>query len=150
MRRRLPRPFPPLVGDLVTSRDARLRTAAVALLLRHPEYAADALMTADTLVGRSRLLVAVSVLAAAALQSMWAFSLDLYMPGWERIDVDGLARRLGVPLPHEDYGRATLDAFGDLLNRDSPFPTDHVGAWEDVGRHVLDDLREEALDYAAT
>ncbi len=37
-----------------------------------------------------------------------------------------------------------------MLNRDSLFPTDHVGAWQDVGRHVLDDLREEALDYAAT
>jgi len=146
-------PVQQLLADLVVSADARLRTAAVALLLRHPEYAGDALDALDAangLASRPRLLIETSILAAAALQSMWAFSLNLYMPGWIPIDGDKLAEWLGVPSPHEDYGRATLDALDGLLNYDSPFPTDHVGAWQDVGRHVLDDLREEALDYAAT
>jgi len=143
-------PVQQLLADLVVSEDARLRTAAVALLLRHPEYAGDALDAANDLTGRPRLLVEMSILAAAALQSTWAFSLNLYMPGWRPIDGDKLAERLGVPSPHEDYGRATLDALDGLLNHGSPFPMDHVGAWQDVGRHVLDDLREEALDYAAT
>jgi len=143
-------PVQQLLADLVVSEDARLRTAAVALLLRHPEHADDALDAANSLTGRPRLLIETSILAAAALQSTWAFSLTLYMPGWMPIDGDERAERLGVPSPHEDYGRATLDALDGLLNRDSPFPIDHIGAWQDVGRHVLDDLREEALDYAAT
>ena len=143
-------PIRQLVATLVASKDARLRTAAVALLLRHPEHADDALDAANALTGRPRLLIESSILAAAALQSTWAFSLNLYMPDWIPIDGDRLAERLGVPSPREDYGRATLDALDSLLNRDSPFPTDRAGAWQDVGRHVLDDLREEALDYAAT
>ncbi len=143
-------PVPRLVGDLVASGDTRLQTAAVALLLRHPEYAGDALTTANTLAGRSRLLVEASILAAAALQSTWAFSLDLCMPGWSRIDADALAARFNLPTPREDYGRATLDALDDLLNRDVPFHADRVGAWQDVGRHVLDGLREEALAHVET
>jgi len=143
-------PVRQLLADLVVREDARLRAADVALLLRHPEYAGDAVNAANGLTGRPRLLIETSILAAAALQSTWAFSLNLYIGGWMPIDGDKLAEQLGVPSPHEDYGRATLGALDGLLNRSAPFPMDHVGAWQDVGRHVLDDLCEEALDYAAT
>ena len=94
-------------------------------------------------------LLAVSVLAAAALQRMWKFSLDLYMPGWIEIDATRLARELGMPLPAEDYGRATLNALDALLRTGDSFPTAYRAAWEDVGRHVLDGLREEQGDGAA-
>lgn len=146
-------PVGPLVLALARSRDPRLRAALVALLLRHPEYAPAALREAENApvaenaqggVHTAR-LIAVSVLVAAALQRAWAFSLDLYLPGWSPIAADALARRLGVPSPSEDYGRATLDALDALLVRDDPFPTDYRGAWEDVGCHALDDLREESL-----
>lgn len=48
------------------------------------------------------------MLIAAALQAMWAFSLDLYLPGWSRIDAGALTERLHVPSPNEDYGRSML------------------------------------------
>lgn len=137
-----------LIGNLAVSADARLRDAIVALLLRHPAYTPDALEAARLVTGRRRLLVEASIVAAAALQSTWVFSLDLYMPGWQRIDADALAARLAVPLSREDYGRPALEALSDELNSGEPFAVDHVGAWEDVARHVLDDLREEALTHA--
>lgn len=89
------------------------------------------------------------VLVAAALQRAWAFSLDLYQPGWQPIDAEALAAQLGVPPPGEDYGRATLIALDCLLVVDNPAPLDYQGAWEDVGRHVLADLREEITVHGA-
>jgi len=41
-------------------------------------------------------------------------------------------------------------AIDDLLNRDTLFPVEHAGSWEDVGRHVLDGLREEALAHVSS
>ena len=76
---------------------------------------------------------------------MWAFSLDLYVPGWTRIEANTLAERLAVPAPAEDYGRATMTALAARLSHDDTFPFDYAGAWEDVGRHIVADLREEML-----
>jgi len=140
-----------LVLDLARSRDARLRTALVGLLLRHPECAPIAVEAArEARDSAIALLIRVSVIAAAALQHMWAFSLDLYLPNWTSIHADALARMLGAPSPSEDYGRAALDALDDLLRRDDPFPTDYRGAWEDVARHVLNDLRDEGPHHVAS
>jgi len=144
-------PVGSLVLDLARSRDARLRTALVGLLLRHPEYAPIAVESArETRDTVTALLIRVSVIATAALQHMWAFSLDLYLPNWTSIYAGALIRMLGVPSPSQDYGRAALDALDDLLRRDDPFPTDYRGAWEDVGRQVLNDLRDEDLFHVAS
>ncbi len=144
-------PVGSLILDLAGSWDARLRTALVSLLLRHPEYAPPAVEAArETRDAATALLMRVSVIAAAALQHMWAFSLDLYLPSWTPIRAGALVRMLGAPSPSEDYGRAALDALDDLLRRDDPFPTDYRGAWEDVARHVLNDLRDENLSHAAS
>jgi hypothetical protein len=144
-------PVPPLLEDLLRSDDSRLRTAVVALLFRHPEYAevAKALAIRGPHTDRPSLLLAISVVAAAALQRMWAFSLDLYLPGWVAIDPGPLIAMLGVPPPEEDYGRAALDALEARLRAEDPFPTAYRTAWEDVARHVLDDLREESRHGAA-
>jgi hypothetical protein len=143
-------PIHELVPALARSADPRLRLALVALLLRNPDRASPALSVADTdddpAVAR---FIRISVLAAAALQRTWAFSLDLYLPGWTAIDAARLARELGVPQPEEDYGRDTLRALDRLLAGDDPVAPDYWGAWEDVGRHVMDDLRAEAAGHAA-
>jgi hypothetical protein len=141
----LPRvkPVETLILGLSHSGDARLRTALVALLLHKPEIALRAECLARSLTDRQTArYIDISVLAAPALQRTWAFSLDIYTPGWLPIDVDVLARSCGVPLPSEDYGRATLHALDRLLAGDDPVPPDYFGAWEDVGRYVMDDLRE--------
>jgi hypothetical protein len=147
---RLATPIEPLILGLTRSRDARLRTALVALFLRNPQHAGAAIALAQTLDDpQAAHYIRVSVLAAAALQRTWAFSLDLYLPGWLPIEADALSSRLQVPKPDEDYGRATLTALDRLLAGDDPVPPDYIGAWEDVGRHVIADLREEAATRGA-
>ena len=90
-----------------------------------------------------------SILAAAALQRMWAPSLDLYQPGWQAIETATLARELHVRPPEDDFGRSTLRDLARLLAADDPLPPDYIGAWEDVGRHVIDDLRTEETAHAS-
>jgi hypothetical protein len=142
-------PIEALIAGLARSGDARLRTALVALLLHNPHHAPAALRLAQTLDDPwAARYIRVSVLAAAALQHTWAFSLDLYLPGWQPIDAAATALSLAVPPPDEDYGRATLVALDRLLAGDDPVPPDYWGAWEDVGRHVLQDLREESVTRA--
>jgi hypothetical protein len=148
----LPRvePVETLILGLAHSGDARLRTALVALLLHEPEIGSRAECLARSLTDRQTArYIDISVLAAAALQRTWAFSLDIYMPGWLPINADALAHRYGVPPPSEDYGRATLLALDRLLAGDDLLPPDYYGAWEDVGRHVMDDLRGEFATHGA-
>jgi hypothetical protein len=122
----------------------------VALLLHRPEIAPRAECLAHSLIDRQTArYIDISVLAAAALQRTWAFSLDIYAPGWLPINADALAHRHGVPPPSEDHGRATLLTLDRLLARDDPLPPDYYGAWEDVGRHVMDDLRKEIAAHGA-
>jgi hypothetical protein len=143
-------PVETLILGLARSRDPRLRTALLALLLHKPETASRAECLARGLTDRQTArYIDISVLAAAALQRTWAFSLDIYTPGWLPLNADALARAYGVPLPSEDYGRATLIALDRILAGGKPVPPDHFGAWEDVGRHVLDDLREESAAHGA-
>jgi hypothetical protein len=140
------KPVDALMLGLAYSHDARLRTALVSLLLRNPQYSPVATSLAQALDDQQAArYISACVLAAAALQRTWAFSLDLYLPGWQRIEAGAVARGLGMPPPDEDYGRATLMALDRLLAGDNPVPPDYFGAWEDVGRHVIADLREEGV-----
>lgn len=141
-------PVETLILGLAHSRDSRLRTALVALLLHRPEIASRAANLARGLPDRQTArYIDISLLVAAALQRTWAFSLDIYTPGWLPINVDALGRAYDVPPPSEDYGRATLLALNQLLAGNDPVPPDYYGAWEDVGRHVMDDLREAYAAY---
>lgn len=135
-----------LIADLAQAPHPRLRDALVALLFRHPQYAATARSVAATLRDeqKARLLVLASIVAAAALQQAWIFTLDIYLPGRDQIEADDLAAQLGVPSPRADYGRASLQNLSTLLAHDQPFPFDYARGWEDAAEHVLDDLRTEA------
>lgn len=139
-------PIAQLISDLAQAPHPRLRDALVALLFRHPQYAVTARSVAVTLRNeqRARLLVLASIVAASALQQAWKFTLDIYLPGRSSIEADDLAAELGVPSPHLDYGRASLQALSTLLARDQPFPFDYARGWSDAAEHVLDDLRTEA------
>lgn len=135
-----------LIADLAQAPHPRLRDALVALLFRQPQYAATARSVAATLGDeqRTRLLILASIVAAAALQQAWKFTLDIYLPRRSSIEADDLAAELGVPAPHVDYGRASLRNLSILLARDQPFPFDYARGWEDAAEHVLDYLRTEA------
>ena len=139
-------PAPELVTDLAQSPHGRMRNALVALLFRHPELAAIGLAAADQVVGDERacLLIRSSILAAAALRTLWRFVLDIYLPGQPEIDAEYVARELVVPSPREQYGRACLSALADLLRVDQPFPFAYEREWHDAADHVLESLRAEA------
>jgi len=143
--RALDRPTAPLAAlpiDLVRSRNSRLRSALLAPLLRHPEHAPIAETVARNLpagdpTGRLLLL---DVLTAAALQSEWSFTLNLYLPGRKRIEADYLAAEFGLPLPRQDYGRACLSAAARLLRKGGIFPVNHEADWENAVRRLLSQL----------
>ncbi len=139
-------PLAPLLRDLVRTSNSRLRSALIALLLRHPEYAPTAETVARDLPAGDPTgwLLLLSTLVAAALQSEWSFSLDLYLPGQKRIDVDHLAVEFRLPLPREDYGRACLGDAAQLLRRDSMFPVNHEADWENAVHRLLAQLVREA------
>jgi len=139
-------PLAPLLKDLAQTSNSRLRSALIALLLRHPEHASTAETVArDCPAGdpTARLLM-LSTLVAAALQSEWSFSLDLYLPHQKRIEADHLAVEFGLPLPREDYGRACLGDAARLLRRDSVFPVNHEADWENAVHRLLAQLVREA------
>jgi hypothetical protein len=144
-------PIDALVLDLANAPQARLRDALVALLFRHPQHASAALQVADRLEerDRSRLLIPVSVLVAAALRVQWSFVLGIYLPGQPEIQVEFVARALSVPSPRLDYGRPCLSAVAELLRAGQPFPFAFEGGWQDVAEHVLDELRRDARNRSA-
>jgi len=144
-------PLAPLLRDLSQTSNSRLRSALVALLIRHPEHAPTAETVARDLpagdhTGRLLLL---SILIAAALQSEWSFTLDLYLPHQQRIEADHLAVEFGLPLPREDYGHACLGDTARLLRRDSVFPVNHEADWENAVHRLLAQLVREARAHRA-
>ncbi len=139
-------PLAPLLKDLAQTSNSRLRSALIALLLRHPEYAPIPETVARNLPPgdlTSRLLL-LSALIAAALQSEWSFSLDLYLPHQKSIEADHLAVEFGLPLPREDYGRACLREAAQLLRKDCVFPVNHEADWENAVHRLLAQLVREA------
>lgn len=142
-------PLAPLLIDLARTGNSRLRSALIALLLRHPEHAPAAETVARGLPSddpTSRLLL-LSILIAAALQSEWSFTINLYLPHRKRIEADHLAVEFGLPLPREDYGRACLGEVARLLRRDSVFPVNHEADWENVVHRLLAQLVREARGH---
>jgi hypothetical protein len=144
-------PLATLLMDLARAPEARLRNALTSLFLRHPEYAPEAETVASGLAiddpARRTLLLA--ILVASALQSEWSFSLDLYLPGRERIEAGHLATELALPSPSEDFGRPCLAAAAELSRRHDAFPFNYEAAWEDAAHRLLSQLRREARQHGA-
>jgi hypothetical protein len=116
----------------------------IALLLRHPEYAAEArtlLATIGETDRRYRPLLA-RILAAAALQHIWGFVLRIYLGDQPRITVEDLCETLGLPFPSEEHGDALLRAAAQLL--DPAGTINWASSWEDAADQLLTDLRLKA------
>ena len=140
-------PLEALLADLARAPESRLRSAVVALLLRHPEYAVVAERVAAGLADAdpAQRLLEASILAAAALQREWSFSLRLYLPSMTLIAADRLAQTLGLPSPDEEYGRPCLAAAAGLLRAGARSPYDPEAEWEGIVHWLLAQLRCEAL-----
>lgn len=143
----VPPPIASLLLDLARSPSARLRAALAALLPRHPEYAptAEAVALDLPLGDPARETLLLSVVAAAALQAEWGFSLDIYLPSSPRIDAGRLCGELRLPAPKEDFGRPCLQAASARLAANDNFPTDYTGDWRHAARRLLSQLGRDAL-----
>jgi hypothetical protein len=141
-----PAPVGPLAVDLARSHSSRVRSALVALLLRHPEYASSVERAARELSvdDPSRHLLLLSIVVAAALQREWSFTLGLYLGDQTSIDADHLAAELRLPPPGEDFGRLCLVAAGRLLGERDSFPVDYRADWENAARRLMAQLVGEA------
>ena len=141
-----PAPLAPLLVDLARAPSSRLRSSLIALFLRHPEHVPVAEAVARDLPGNdpTRRLLLLSILAAAALQNEWSFSLDLYLPDQVYIQADHLAAELGLPSPGQDFGRACLAAAARLLRKESMFPVNYEADWENAAHRLLSQLIREA------
>ncbi|MGH2447798.1 MAG: hypothetical protein ACRDFS_04255 [Chloroflexota bacterium] len=133
----------PLALDLLRAPQARLHDALVALFLRHPAAASELAgeLDLDEPVQRR---VAISIVVAAALQSEWGFSLDIYLPGQPRIEAAALARYLSLPRPVLDYGRPCLRAAQRALLQGARFPFNYRAGWEDAVHRLLSQLIRDA------
>ncbi len=139
-------PVGPLLVGLARARSSRLRTAIVALLLRHPEYAPTAETVARDLPvdDPARRLLLLSIVIAGALQSEWAFTLDLYLPDQRRIQAEHLANELGATSPRQDYGRPCLAAASRIQGNDDSFPVNYQADWENAAHRLRAQLVREA------
>lgn len=144
-------PVQALAIDLAQADQGRLRDALVALLFRHPELAATARTVAARMTGdaRARLLLRASVLAAAALRTLWSFVLDIYLPGQPLIAADDLVQALGVPSPRVEYGKPCLYAIAERLRASQPFPFAYERGWQLAVGHILEALRAAARTRSA-
>ncbi len=93
---------------------------------------------------RARVLLRASVLAAAALRTVWGLVLDIYLPGQPPIDADHLADELGLPSPRAEYGKPCRAALAELLRAGQPFPFAYERGWQFAVDHILEDLRAVA------
>lgn len=141
-----PAPLAPLLEDLARVPSSRLRSALVALLLRHPEYASTVQAVAGGIPAddSTRRLLLLSVVVAAALQCEWRFTLDLYLPDRPRIDAESSAALLGLPSPWQDFGRPCLAAAGRLLREGEVFPYNYEADWENAARRLMAQLVADA------
>ncbi len=130
-----------LIRDLSRAPEPRLRDALIALLLRHPEYAAivRAVLIPLGADDPARHALTARLLAAAALQHRHRADLSRMLPAYQPINVTNLVAPLGLPTPEEGNGRPLLDAAQRLIaNRLRT--VDYVDGWEDVARHTLREL----------
>lgn len=139
-------PLAPLLLDLVRAPEARLQSALIALLLRHPEdtWAAEAIARDLQANDPSRKLLLISIVVASALQHEWGFSLGLYLPNQSPIGAEHLAAELNLPSPAEDFGRPCLTAAARLLRQGKPFPFNYQADWENAVHRLLAQLSREA------
>ncbi len=108
-------PVGSLILDLARSRDARLRTALVGLLLRHPEYAPPAIEVARETRDVSTALAKIErgqqrdIDDVLALCRTKALSVDEIIAGFE--DIAPRIEREALPRVREDDFRRKVEAF---------------------------------------
>ncbi len=136
------------VADLLTAlagqRDPRVRDAAIALLLLHPDLASAATQAVERARGGGRAALAEQMithaLAALYLQRMWAWQLGLVLPGRQpmaEVPFGAYWRARHLPSPNRDFGEPGLRALAAYERERTGSGANFAGDWLNQVDHLL-------------
>ncbi len=131
------RPPDALLADLIRQPSARVRTAVIAVLLAHPEYAAAVPAALQRLSLQERLLLEFFYTAAMLLQREYAERLQHFVVTRWRWLLP-LPETTGAwTLPSVGSSREKLAALGQAQRRWTQTAVNWPGTYENVVRHLL-------------
>jgi hypothetical protein len=124
-----------LLADLVQQPSARVRTAVIAVLLAHPEYAAAVPAALAKLQPAGRMDLRLYYTATMLLQQEYAHCLrSVVGPGWQRLP-DLFSAEFGVPA--EGPPRERLLHLGRVHHRLTGVAANWAGTYENAARHLI-------------
>ena len=131
------RPPDLLLADLIRQPSARVRTAVIAVLLAHPEYAEAVPTALRRLSTHERLLLEFFYTAAMLLQREYAERLQRFViTRWRWLPP--LPETTGAwTLPSVGSSREKLTALGQAQRRWTQTAVNWPGTYENVARHLL-------------
>jgi hypothetical protein len=134
------RPPDVLLADLVRQPSARVRSAVIAVLLAHPEYAAAVPAALERLKPAERLTLRLFYTAAVLLQQEHTERLRAFVDGHQL--PDRFSAELGLPRTtplHEQ-----LSALGRQHRQRTQVCVNWIGTYESVAQHLLRSWELEA------
>jgi hypothetical protein len=136
------RPPDALLADLVRQPSARVRSAVIAVLLAHPEYAAAVPAAMERLEPAERLTLQLFYTAAVLLQQEHAeqlrrFGIDQQLPDRFSAELD---------LPDASLPREQLRALGWQHRQRTQARVNWVGTYESVAQHLLRSFESSFAD----
>jgi hypothetical protein len=134
------RPPDALLADLVCQPSARVRSAVIAVLLAHPEYAAAMPAALERLDPAEKLTLRLFYTAAVLLQQEHAERLQRFVDG-HRLP-DWFSAELEVP--EAASPRERLEALGRQHRQRTQTRVNWTGTYESVARHLLRSWELEA------
>ena len=134
------RPPDALLADLVQQPSARVRAAAIAVLLAHPEYAAAVPAALERLASTDRLTLQLFYTAAVLLQQEHAERLQHF------VATDQLPDRFSVELGLPEFAspHARLVALGQQHRQRTKVHVNWTGTYESVAQHLVRSWESEA------
>jgi hypothetical protein len=136
------RPADQLLADLIRQPSSRVRTAMIALLLEHPEYAPSVPKALMRLRGTERMLFKLFYTAAVILQKEYSSMLEEFH-GRELCWLpDRYSQELGLPpeLPPEER----LKFLGDRHSQLTGSKANWLGTYKNVAQHLF---HQKELEY---
>jgi hypothetical protein len=127
------RPPDALLADLVRQPSARVRSAVIAVLLAHPEYASAVPAALERLGPAERLTLQLFYTAAVLLQQEHAERLQRFVDGRQLPDQFSA----GLGLPKSAAPRERLVALGRQHRQQTQAHVNWTGTYESVVQHLL-------------
>ena len=137
------RPVAQLLADLIRQPSSRVRTAMIALLLEHPEYAPYVPEAVLRLRGSDRILIKLFYTAAVILQKEYSSMLEKYQGRELRWLPDNFSQELGLPseLPPEESLKILSTRHSELMGSKANW----LGTYKNVAQHLFHQKELEHL-----